>query len=96
LLAEGSFPESLAIRLEPDIISFNPQGEDLDWINRFVLNEKFAFGSIISGYKALDYFKVEQKKIFETSRGGAVVIEVDRAKYQIRAVLRKEKLVGKL
>ncbi|MCJ7498098.1 MAG: ComEC/Rec2 family competence protein [candidate division Zixibacteria bacterium] len=96
LLAEGSFPESLAIKLKPDIISFNPQGEDLSWIYRFVLNEKFAFSSIISGYKALDYFKVEQKKIFETSRRGAVVIEVDRAKYQIRAVLRKEKLVGKL
>lgn len=96
LLAEGSFPESLAIRLKPDIISFNPQGEDLDWICRFVLNEKISFSSIISGYKALDFFKVKQKKIFETSRLGAVVIEVDKAKYLIRAVLRKEKLVQKL
>jgi competence protein ComEC len=96
LLAEGPFPESLAIKLRPDIIGFNPHEDDLDWIYRFVLNEKTTFSSIISGYKALDFFKAEQNKIFETSRVGAVVIEIDRAKYQIRAVRKKGKLVGKL
>jgi competence protein ComEC len=95
LLAEGSFPESLAIKLKPDIVSFNLQGEDSGWIGHY-LNEKNDLKLIISGYKRLNFFKADLKEIFETSKLGAVVIEVNEAKYQIKTALRKEKLIGKL
>ena len=94
LLAEGSFPDSLTIRLKPDIVSFNLQGEDSGWIGHY-LNEKNDLKLIISGYMRLNFFKADLKEIFETSKLGAVVIEVSEAKYQINTALRKEKLIGK-
>ena len=94
LLAEGSFPDSLTIRLKPDIVSFNLQGEDSGWIGHY-LNEKNDLKLIISGYERLNFFKADLKEIFETSKLGAVVIEVSEAKYQINTALRKEKLIGK-
>jgi len=94
LLAENSLSESLVLELKPDIVSFNPQEENLDRINRFISGEQQTAGFIISGYKKLKFFRTNKwKKIFQTSRLGAVTIEIDRKRFQIRAFLGKRRLI---
>jgi competence protein ComEC len=92
LLTENFLPGNFAMELKPDIVSFNPQGENLDRLEDFILNEGQAKGFILSGYKKLKDLKVKRGKVFQTSRAGAVLIKADKEKFQIRTVLGKRRL----
>lgn len=92
LLVESFLPENFAMELKPDIVSFNPQGENLDRVKSFILNEEQAKGFILSGYKKLKDLKAKWQKVFQTSRAGAVLIEADKEKFQIKTVLGERRL----
>lgn len=96
LLAENYVPESLACEFQPDIVSFNPQGENVNWINDYILSEKQSVGFIISSYRKLKFFRTKWNMIFRTSRLGAVTIEIGRRKFQIRSVLGKVRQIHHL
>jgi hypothetical protein len=92
LLAENLLPESLAREQRPDIVSFNPREENLNWIRNYILCQEQVKGFVISGYKAIKYSKAKRDKVFQTSRAGAVSIEADKKRFRIKTVLEKRKL----
>ncbi len=92
LLAENFLPENSIREQRPDIVSFNPQGENLNWIRNYILCQEQVKGFVISDQERIRYLKDKWDKVFQTSRAGAVSIEVDKKRFQIKTVLEKRKL----
>jgi len=95
LVSERFLPESTVFELQPDVVSFNPQGANTSNIEHLALNSGIG-ELIISGYNKFNFSQSFENKVFQTSRCGAVIIKVNSKKFDISTVLGKRKITCSL
>jgi len=95
LVSERFLPESTVFELQPDVVSFNPQGANTSDLEHIALNSGMR-GLIISGYNKFNFPESFENQVFQTSRYGAVIIKVNSKRFEVSTVLEGKKIAGNL
>jgi len=91
LMGERFLPESTVLKLQPDVVSLDPQGDKASNIRQLALNNGIR-GLIISSYAKFTFPVSLKNKVFQTSRLGAVTVKVNSKKFEVRSVLGKNRI----